>query len=714
MTKTFLFLIALFAFSGAVNAQLFSRPREAINVASYGAVPGDAVDDTARIQAAINRAAALGVNAVYLPGGEYIISQITLPSFMCLFGDGMDVTVLKLANTAGLGSLEGMIETADFLTNRDAWSYDPASPPAGVHLGVRIFDLTLDGNSANNGTGSGIRLYGGRFQIDRVSVHHTADHGIWTEVGDDSVSSTGGSDAYNYLNMHESQFGFVQVAYAGKHGWFYRGPNDSYIEQYNAKICGWAAFYQEESATTFAGMLRVGTMHAYSCTTASAATYPAQAMFYFGGGVRIGEIYIDSPLRNGVVLNATGSSIGSAVASYMDRNLVAESWFIQANGAACQIGELWINDTIDANQWAALTAYSVGDTVFNGGNVYICTTAGTSAASGGPSGTGSGISDGSCVWNYTHAAQRGGWVTTGGSANDLSISNLRGGSSNIPVAFVGLDLNKDRSFSEGTLYFTNCPNVTAVSLDADFNFATLFIYSSTQAQTGLEITVNSPYNQISATIDNFSVGADVSSAGNSLNLIVRNCATGANVSGKRNKVSATFNLCTDAFFYDNDTAQNWFSDFRIQGYRTTTSGTTVFTSNQVPADTDKIYVWDEQATETAEYGFPVEEGPFDFTTYSASTISGTLAPDFSSNRKRTYRVSMNQNLTVANPTNPQIGDELTILFQQDATGGRNVSFGSYFFKSYADTGNAAYTRAAISFRYVASNKWEQTAFSAWY
>lgn len=51
--------------------------------------------------------------------------------------------------------------------------------------------------------------------------------------------------------------------------------------------------------------------------------------------------------------------------------------------------------------WQAIHAYTVGTTVTNGGKSYTCTTAGTSAGGGGPTGTSSGITDGSCVWNYS-------------------------------------------------------------------------------------------------------------------------------------------------------------------------------------------------------------------------------------------------------------------------------------------------------------------------
>lgn len=49
--------------------------------------------------------------------------------------------------------------------------------------------------------------------------------------------------------------------------------------------------------------------------------------------------------------------------------------------------------------WQASTAYTVGTTVKSGGNVYKCTTAGTSGTTA-PTGTGSSITDGTVVWAY--------------------------------------------------------------------------------------------------------------------------------------------------------------------------------------------------------------------------------------------------------------------------------------------------------------------------
>ncbi len=50
--------------------------------------------------------------------------------------------------------------------------------------------------------------------------------------------------------------------------------------------------------------------------------------------------------------------------------------------------------------WAATHTYTTFMLVSNGGNVYRCITAGTSAGSGGPTGTGSNITDGTAHWEY--------------------------------------------------------------------------------------------------------------------------------------------------------------------------------------------------------------------------------------------------------------------------------------------------------------------------
>lgn len=63
-----------------------------------------------------------------------------------------------------------------------------------------------------------------------------------------------------------------------------------------------------------------------------------------------------------------------------------------------------------ATAWAPTTTYAVGQRRTNGGEVYEVTTAGTSAASGGPTGQGSAIVDGGVTWK---------WVITGTAYADV-------------------------------------------------------------------------------------------------------------------------------------------------------------------------------------------------------------------------------------------------------------------------------------------------------
>lgn len=53
-----------------------------------------------------------------------------------------------------------------------------------------------------------------------------------------------------------------------------------------------------------------------------------------------------------------------------------------------------------APAWVISTAYVADQLVSNGGNIYRCVTAGTSAGSGGPSGTGNAITDNTVTWAF--------------------------------------------------------------------------------------------------------------------------------------------------------------------------------------------------------------------------------------------------------------------------------------------------------------------------
>jgi hypothetical protein len=65
--------------------------------------------------------------------------------------------------------------------------------------------------------------------------------------------------------------------------------------------------------------------------------------------------------------------------------------------------------------WAGSTAYLVGARVKNGANLYQCITAGTSAGSGGPTGTTADITDGGAHWR---------WFGAGAAAVDVEVESV--------------------------------------------------------------------------------------------------------------------------------------------------------------------------------------------------------------------------------------------------------------------------------------------------
>lgn len=67
--------------------------------------------------------------------------------------------------------------------------------------------------------------------------------------------------------------------------------------------------------------------------------------------------------------------------------------------------------------WRASVYKPLGVLVTNNGNVYQCSQAGTTNSSGGPTGTGTGITDGTCKWDFVHAVSNGDGVVQLGSGD---------------------------------------------------------------------------------------------------------------------------------------------------------------------------------------------------------------------------------------------------------------------------------------------------------
>lgn len=106
---------------------------------------------------------------------------------------------------------------------------------------------------------------------------------------------------------------------------------------------------------------------------------------------------LNNPSKNPMALKQLYSAIAFPYAQDNDIPLAV-------GRAGAIIKKLYLHQSNYGPAWVASTAYAVGALVSNGGNLYLCTTAGTSASSGGPSGTGGAITDGTAVWAYQQVA----------------------------------------------------------------------------------------------------------------------------------------------------------------------------------------------------------------------------------------------------------------------------------------------------------------------
>ncbi|MDP4092219.1 MAG: hypothetical protein Q8920_02565 [Bacillota bacterium] len=111
----------------------------------------------------------------------------------------------------------------------------------------------------------------------------------------------------------------------------------------------------------------------------------------------------------------------------------------------------------DYTQWVAATSYSAGDLIVANHKWYICIQAGTSGVSS-PNGTGAGISDGSCIWNYKKPFGDNGISLNGVMGlEDITIKDNHG--INTPILLLASAFNRNITIVGNT---QQCNNYTPV------------------------------------------------------------------------------------------------------------------------------------------------------------------------------------------------------------------------------------------------------------
>ena len=118
--------------------------------------------------------------------------------------------------------------------------------------------------------------------------------------------------------------------------------------------------------------------------------------------------------------------VGNPYPSYLSWSAVYD--YDAANGSTANMptGTIWYR-TVNYNgksAWAGNTSYNLNEIVYNGVRFYKVVNAGTSAATGGPSGSTAGITDGTVTWDYQGSVYVFATVSASGVATPSMVNNL--------------------------------------------------------------------------------------------------------------------------------------------------------------------------------------------------------------------------------------------------------------------------------------------------
>ena len=221
------------------------------NVKDYGALGDGSTNDTTAIQNASDAASGSG-GIVLFPAGTYITHALTYYGLVRYVGAGRGSTTLKLAAS----------QNADLLTSYQFSSLTGTTTNSGAHH-VGFQDLTIDGNKANqsSGSGVGIKHYGAMITMDRVVIRNCRGDGFYSEWNPATDVITDGCESVIHaVTSHDNGTGTGSSAGSGFN---YRGSHDSMFSDCIAFGNAYTGFWIRTSASA-------SQCHSWSNSTAQA------------------------------------------------------------------------------------------------------------------------------------------------------------------------------------------------------------------------------------------------------------------------------------------------------------------------------------------------------------------------------------------------------------------------------------------------------------
>jgi len=413
------------------------------NVKQYGALGDGSTDDTTAIAAAMSAASGSG-GIVFFPPGIYVSGNQTLLAKVSLRGAGITATTLRLkagANTDLLSAQTSSINLSATLN----------SGTAGTLLTFAIEDMTLDGNKANqtSGTSYPLRFYGYNFILRDLEVLNGYTGGALIDWNGGSSLTSPSDNMESYIDTckfhdnngiglqlsgpHDSRLHNVISFSNGSHN-FHFAPNSAgalctnchgYLNPNTTGVC----CYLVESACQFVNCVAEGSFHCDLAILAANVSWIGGNIFGTSSdwasevGIQLGQNAGNTPFPGQILQSAGVTTAAAATGCRID------TFIIETHGGAINAINEGSN-VIIANVYLTAGTALVGNTINKATDAFILnvqglTTDNTLGKSGGMNVATNGSSYAFTVTDLTNGGVFG--VDNYGNINMSGAVNTAGG-----------------------------------------------------------------------------------------------------------------------------------------------------------------------------------------------------------------------------------------------------------------------------------------------